>query len=355
VGFGQQVVGRVGEVEGVGPPVGRVAVAFHESAFLHGVDKPHHHVAMDAHGVGQLLLGLALPAGEVHEQAEVRRLYAQGREAPGELLRAVCAELGEQEAGAAGERRARRGVGAIDHTLMLATNIVAARDNHCRGVLASVQADAHGRSSAAFGTTTGPDHAASAEERLVMILITGATGTVGRPLIDLLSGGGADVRAVTRSPRTATLPAGVEVVEGDPSRPDTLTFALREVTAVFVNPAAVGNAIGELLTLAKEHAARRVVLLSALAVDEGEPDNAIATHHRSLEDTVTECGLEWVILRPGMFAANALFNGPRKRVPRTSSAGRMRCLPMRRSTNATSPRSPRGRCAPANSWVGGSP
>ncbi|MCW2919294.1 MAG: NAD(P)-dependent oxidoreductase [Actinomycetia bacterium] len=56
-----------------------------------------------------------------------------------------------------------------------------------------------------------------------MILVTGATGTIGRPLIDLLISAGADIRAVTRNPQAAGLPAGVEVVEGDPSQPRSPT------------------------------------------------------------------------------------------------------------------------------------
>jgi uncharacterized protein YbjT (DUF2867 family) len=55
-----------------------------------------------------------------------------------------------------------------------------------------------------------------------MLVVTGATGTIGRPLIDLLAGEGARVRAVTRNPRAAGLPAGVEVVKGDRSRPETI-------------------------------------------------------------------------------------------------------------------------------------
>jgi nucleoside-diphosphate-sugar epimerase len=52
-----------------------------------------------------------------------------------------------------------------------------------------------------------------------MILVTRATGTAGRPLVELLAAEGAGVRAVTRDSKAAGLPAGVEVVEGDPSRP----------------------------------------------------------------------------------------------------------------------------------------
>src|SRR4051812_5514696 len=136
-----------------------------------------------------------------------------------------------------------------------------------------------------------------------MLLITGATGTVGRPLIDLLGAAGARVRAVTRDPRAAALPAGAEVVEGDPSRPATIAGALDGVATLFLNPAAAGAAAGDLLTLARDRGVKRVVLLSALAA--GEP-HAIGAHHSALEDTVTASGLDWVILRPGMFAANTI-------------------------------------------------
>ena len=138
-----------------------------------------------------------------------------------------------------------------------------------------------------------------------MLLITGATGTVGRPLVDLLIQAGSPVRAVSRTPRAAALPVDVEVTEGDPNRPQSMAAALRGVTALFLNPAALGDSAGELLALARERGVRRVVLLSALTVeDRAVPDNLIATHHRVIENAVLASELDWVILRPGMFAAN---------------------------------------------------
>src|SRR4051795_664460 len=123
-----------------------------------------------------------------------------------------------------------------------------------------------------------------------MFLVTGATGTVGRPLVDLLVGEGAEVRAVTRDPQGASLPAGVEIVEGDPSRPDTIASSLRGIAALFLNPAAVGDAAGPLLAFAREQGVKRVVLLSALAVeDDVQGRNRIATHHQALEDTLLGC------------------------------------------------------------------
>src|SRR5215208_8054151 len=101
-----------------------------------------------------------------------------------------------------------------------------------------------------------------------MILVTGATGTIGRPLIDLLLGERARVRAVTRNPQAAGLPADVEVAEGDPSRPGTIALFLEGVTALFLHPRAVGLAAGELLALARQRGGRRVVALSATNVDD---------------------------------------------------------------------------------------
>lgn len=140
-----------------------------------------------------------------------------------------------------------------------------------------------------------------------MILVTGATGNVGRPLIESLHAEGAQVRAVSRT-SGGGLPAGVEAVQGDPSRPATIAPALRGVISVFVNPAAVGGGIGALLALARDHGVRRVVLLSSLAIDDeaAEQPNVIAARHKTIEDSVVASGLEWVFLRPGVFATNTL-------------------------------------------------
>ncbi|MFG1639402.1 SDR family oxidoreductase [Amycolatopsis sp. NPDC049252] len=66
-----------------------------------------------------------------------------------------------------------------------------------------------------------------------MIALTGATGLVGRLLVAELKG--REVRVVTRSPEDAGFPADVEVVEGDPQRPETLENALRGADALFLH------------------------------------------------------------------------------------------------------------------------
>src|SRR5436190_16003428 len=71
--------------------------------------------------------------------------------------------------------------------------------------------------------------------RVPPVLITGATGRVGRVVIDLLIDAGVPVRALThRSEAAATLPANVEVVTGDLTVPGSLDAVLRGVGAVFL-------------------------------------------------------------------------------------------------------------------------
>ncbi|WP_211261197.1 NAD(P)H-binding protein [Pseudonocardia acaciae] len=142
-----------------------------------------------------------------------------------------------------------------------------------------------------------------------MILVTGATGNVGRPLIDLLVNEGAGVRAVSRDPGAAGLPAGVEVVAGDPSRPDTITAHLSGVTSVFLNPRAVGTAAGELVDLLKRHEVTRVVTVSAINCDDDparQPSRYRGELNKEVEDAVVGSGLEWVSLRSSLYASNGI-------------------------------------------------
>src|SRR5438093_12904248 len=66
------------------------------------------------------------------------------------------------------------------------------------------------------------------------ILITGATGNVGRHVVAQLLRAGARVRALTRNPDSARLPGGVELARGDLSIPETLDVCWNRVGAVFL-------------------------------------------------------------------------------------------------------------------------
>jgi uncharacterized protein YbjT (DUF2867 family) len=142
-----------------------------------------------------------------------------------------------------------------------------------------------------------------------MLLVTGATGTIGRPLIDALVNEDVKVRAVTHDSQAANLPAGLEVVEGDLARPDTIAPFLEGVTALFLHPRAVGLAAGELLALARERGVRRVVTLSATNVDDRldqQPSRYNGDRNKEVEDAAVASGLAWVSLRASSFAANTL-------------------------------------------------
>jgi uncharacterized protein YbjT (DUF2867 family) len=146
-----------------------------------------------------------------------------------------------------------------------------------------------------------------------MILITGATGNVGREAVRQLLSQGDEVAAVTRNPATAALPEGARVVEGDPSRPDSLASALRDVDAILLSSRAVGNATAELLSLAAQQGVQRVVVLSAVTVEYGGGYRRFAEGFKAIEDAAKASGLQWTFLRCAQFDTNALIWAPQIR------------------------------------------
>ncbi|MDB5708771.1 MAG: NmrA family transcriptional regulator [Sphingomonas bacterium] len=140
-----------------------------------------------------------------------------------------------------------------------------------------------------------------------MILVTGATGKIGRELVQMLVESGQQVRAVTRDLADAGFAPGVELVHADPSEPATMEAALQGVEAVFLNPAAMEDAAEELLALAKRQGVRRAVLISAITVEYGGGYERFAARFKATEDQVKASGLDWTFLRAADFDANALI------------------------------------------------
>jgi uncharacterized protein YbjT (DUF2867 family) len=139
------------------------------------------------------------------------------------------------------------------------------------------------------------------------ILVTGATGHVGRPLTAGLLAEGARVRALTRNPAAAGLPPQVEVVGGDYAAPGVLAEAVGGAGAVFVNIGAIRAALGDLLAAARDAGVSKIVMLSSIAVrDQGEQEYALGAQHQAAEDAVKAAGVDWTILRCGGFATNTL-------------------------------------------------
>ena len=139
-----------------------------------------------------------------------------------------------------------------------------------------------------------------------MILVTGATGTVGRQVVTQLRERDLPVRAVTRDPASAGLPAGAGAVRGDLADPASLEPHLAGADAVFlVWPFTSPELAVELGARVVQMLARRVtriVYLSAQAAA-GKPDSFWATMERLIEDS----GTSWTFLRPTGFAANTLM------------------------------------------------
>ncbi|MEV0228731.1 NAD(P)H-binding protein [Nonomuraea sp. NPDC050786] len=140
-----------------------------------------------------------------------------------------------------------------------------------------------------------------------MILVTGATGNVGRHLVNLLLQAGEQVRAISRNPERADLPEGVEVIRADMSREEDLRAALQGADRAFLFPAA-GQVHGFLSEAAKAGLGH-VVLLSALAVTMKQA-GVIGSVHAEYEQAVAGSGLPWTFLRPGAFMANDLRWAP---------------------------------------------
>jgi uncharacterized protein YbjT (DUF2867 family) len=136
------------------------------------------------------------------------------------------------------------------------------------------------------------------------ILVTGATGKTGRRLIPLLIRRGAAVRAASRTPGIA--PPGVQPVRFDWADESTYEAARNGVNAIYVvygDPGASGDPAEQVRTLLDGAAAAgvsRVVLLSALGVDQASPDDAL----RRVELVVESAGIPSTIVRPGAFMQN---------------------------------------------------
>lgn len=135
------------------------------------------------------------------------------------------------------------------------------------------------------------------------ILVIGATGNVGRPVVAELTDAGAGVRARARTP--APLPNGAKVTRGDRTDSASLEAALPGVETVFlIWPLLTAEAAPAALAAIGGHA-RRIVYLSSMSVrdDLAEQAGTISGFHARLELLIEGSGLEWTFLRAGGFAA----------------------------------------------------
>ncbi|QND15151.1 NmrA/HSCARG family protein [Rhizobium leguminosarum bv. trifolii] len=140
------------------------------------------------------------------------------------------------------------------------------------------------------------------------ILVTGATGNVGRQVVEHLVKRGADVRALVRDPSKAEFPAGVSVVQGDFLDVDSLRTAMSGVSTLFLLNAVVPDEFTQALialNVARSAGIERIVYLSVI-----HADLYVNVPHFAgkfgVERMIEEMGFKATILRPAYFIQNDL-------------------------------------------------
>lgn len=140
-----------------------------------------------------------------------------------------------------------------------------------------------------------------------MILITGATGHIGRELLPQLAARGEPVRVLVRDPaRAEDLPPAVERIVGDLADAGTLPPALEGVDSLFVLFPGIDHApVDGLLAAARVAGVRHLTYLSSYAVGI-DPLPAMGRFHHEREQLIAAHAIPATVLRPGGFMTNTL-------------------------------------------------
>ena len=140
------------------------------------------------------------------------------------------------------------------------------------------------------------------------ILVTGSTGTIGSQVLAHLQGRNIDVRALTRSPDTAKIPAGVTPVRGDLADVDSVRAALEGISTLFLLAPNVADELTQAmqaLTVAREAGVKGIVYLSVFK-GEAYADVPHFAGKYTVEKMIEALDLPATILRPAYFIQNDL-------------------------------------------------
>jgi uncharacterized protein YbjT (DUF2867 family) len=141
------------------------------------------------------------------------------------------------------------------------------------------------------------------------IIVTGATGNIGSPLVKALAEMKADFRAVTHSEEKALAlrGKGVDAAPADMSSGQGLDKAFEGGKVLFLNSPfspQMGEAAHSLVSAAKKAGITHIVKLSGMGADQGFI--SLAKWHRAVEVAIEKSGLAWTHLRPNSFMQNYL-------------------------------------------------
>ncbi|MGW8887588.1 NAD(P)H-binding protein [Streptomyces sp. NPDC055749] len=156
-----------------------------------------------------------------------------------------------------------------------------------------------------------------------MIVVTGATGNVGRPLVRALAAAGEQVAAVSRGITAADVPEGVRSIRADLGDPESLRPVFDGADALFFHDTGAGAHLlnpQDILDAAKAGGVRRVVLLSSIGVASRADSQSHGGTGLALDRAVRQSGMDWTVLRAGGFASNAYAWAESVRTRRTVAA-----------------------------------
>jgi len=159
--------------------------------------------------------------------------------------------------------------------------------------------------------TTEKSGSKAVNQYAVPVLITGATGNVGRELINTLSGQGVRFRAMVRSRTDAKffsqLPGG-DAVLGDFNDPASLAQALQGIRKAFLlTPSSKQAEVQQLhfVEQAQQAGVQHIVKLSQLAADVHSPVRFLR-YHAIVEQAIQQSGMAFTFLRPNLFMQGLL-------------------------------------------------
>ncbi|MGB3693273.1 MAG: SDR family oxidoreductase [Spirulinaceae cyanobacterium] len=142
------------------------------------------------------------------------------------------------------------------------------------------------------------------------ILVTAATSNVGSQVVKQLAAKDVNIRAAVRNlNRAQNFPSGVEVVEFDLNKPETVEAAFRGVDKAFFMTPLAPNLVeldATCLEAAKKAGVKQIVKLSVMGADT-EPEMLLGQCHRESEQLIAASGIPYTFLRPNSFHQNYLI------------------------------------------------